>query len=112
MTDSVALAEAEAGAARARMNATLATLQARIAPKALAQEAAQGLLDKGQAVADTGMAVARRNPIAVAGAIAAAGLLLARKPIARLFTRGDDATSPAADSLTIPKPRAVKRKPK
>lgn len=112
MTDSVTAAEAQAAAARARLGVTLATLQARLAPKALAQEAAQGLIEKGQAAAESGVAVVKRNPLTVAGALAAAGLFFARKPIAKLLTRGDNATSPAPDSLTLRKPRAVKRKPK
>jgi hypothetical protein len=111
MTDAVSAAEAEAVAARARFAATLSTLQARLAPKALAQEAASGLLDKGQAVAQDGVAIARRNPLTVAGAIAAVSLFVVRKPIAKLLTRGDTATSPTPDSLTLRKPRAVKRKP-
>ena len=109
MTDSVSIAEIEAAAARARLGATLSTLQARLAPKALAQDAAQGLLDKGQALAADGVEVARRNPLTVAGAVAALGLFLVRKPLARLVTGGGDATSPAPVSSTR-KPRAVKRK--
>ena len=111
MTDAVSIAEAQAAAARDRFGATLSTLQARLAPKALAQEAASGLLEKGQAVAQDGAELVRRNPLTVAGAVAALGLFFARKPIAKLLTRGDNATSPTPDSLTLRKPRAVKRKP-
>lgn len=110
MTDPVLAAEAQAAAARARLDTTLATLQARLAPKALVQDAAQGLLDKGQAIAGDSVAVVKRNPLTVIGALTAAGLFFARKPIARLFVRSGDATSSAPDSLTIPKPRAAKRK--
>ncbi|MEG3086508.1 DUF3618 domain-containing protein [Sphingomonas sp. PB4P5] len=112
MSDAVTAAEAQAVIARARLGATLSTLQSRLAPKALAQEAAQGLLDKGQAVATSGVEVVRRNPLTVAGALGAVALFLARKPIAKLLTKNGDATSPTPDSLTLRKPRAVKRKPK
>ncbi|MEN2785463.1 DUF3618 domain-containing protein [Sphingomonas qilianensis] len=110
MTDAIFAAEAQAAAARARLGVTLATLQARIAPKALVQVAAQGLKAKGQAVAQDGAEIARRYPLTVAGAVAAVSLFLARRPIARLFARPPHATSLAPDSLTSKPPRAVKRK--
>jgi ElaB/YqjD/DUF883 family membrane-anchored ribosome-binding protein len=111
MTDTVSVAEAQAAAARVRFGATLSTLQKRLAPRTLAQEAASGLLEKGQTVAQDGIEIARRNPFTVAGAVAALGLFLARKPIAKLLTRGDTLPSPTPDSLTLRKHRAVKRKP-
>lgn len=88
MNDILPLAEeARAAEARARLNASLGALQSRLAPKTLAQNAVQSVVDKGQAAAQTGLDTARKHPAAFAGAAAAIGLFLVRRPIARLFTR-------------------------
>lgn len=107
MTD-IAVAEARATAAKLRLTATLAALQARLAPKALAREAAHGLIAKGQDFAQGGLDAAKKHPLPLAGVAAALGLFLARKPIAKLITRSrSDATPAPAASLTFS--RAVKR---
>ena len=94
--------EARAAEARARLTGSIGALQARLAPKTLAQNVVQGLVDKGQAAAQTGLDTAKKYPAALAGAVAALGLLFARKPIARLFARKHDTD-------ISPKPRASKR---
>jgi len=83
----LAEAEAEALAARKRLNATLGKLQVRLNPRALALQAARELTDKGGAAAQASLNTAVRNPGAVAGATAVAGLFLARHRIVALFRR-------------------------
>lgn len=88
MSDILPLAEeARAAEARARLNASLGALQSRLAPKTLGQNAVQGIVDRGQVAARTGLDTVQKHPAAFAGAAAAIGLFLARRPIARLFNR-------------------------
>lgn len=74
-------AEAEAAAARVRLSATLADLQVRLSPRALVRDAA----DAGQQAARMGVHVAKRNPGALAGYTALAGLFLARRQLFALI---------------------------
>lgn len=83
----LAAAEAEAAEARERLSATLSRLQVRLNPRTLALSAARDVADKGSAAAQAGLNTAVRNPGAVAGASALAGLFLARHRIAALFRR-------------------------
>lgn len=83
----LAEAEAEAAAARARLSTTLGKLQVRLNPRTLALQAARELTDKSGAAAQASLNTAVRNPGAVAGATAVAGLFLARHRIASLFRR-------------------------
>jgi hypothetical protein len=76
-------AEAEAALARERLSGTVAQLQAKLDPKALAEEAK----DAGLSAVRAGAEGARRNPGIIAGAAAATGLLLVSGPIARFFRR-------------------------
>lgn len=76
--------------ARARLTASLQLLQARLKPKSLARRAQLRLTD----AAGSGAQRARRNPLPVIGAVAAAGLFLARHRIARLFRRQPPAAAP------------------
>lgn len=87
MTDSLAKAEIERDAARARVTQTLGDLQDRLNPRTLARNAARELTEAGGVIADKGAHTLKRNPGAVAGATAVAGLFLARHRIAGLFRR-------------------------
>lgn len=80
-------AEAEAAATRARFDATLEAVQQRLEPRRVAREAVRDVTDAGGVVAHRGVEVARRNPGALAGAVAVAGLFLGRHRIAALFRR-------------------------
>ena len=82
--------EAKVAEARARLTGSLGALQSRLAPKTLALNAVQGLVDKGQATAQRGLDTARQHPAALVGIVATLGLLFARKPIVRLFARPHD----------------------
>jgi len=79
----LAVAEAEAAAARLRLSGTVSDLQARLNPSLLAEEAKQA----GLTAVNAGMDGARRNPGVVAAAVAATGLLFARHRIAGVFRR-------------------------
>ncbi|MET4896052.1 phosphatase [Sphingomonadaceae bacterium jetA1] len=76
-------AELRAAEARERLNRTVGRLQARLEPQAIASQAREA----GLSAARSGVQIARSNPAAVAGGIAAIGLFLNRRRIARLFTR-------------------------
>lgn len=78
----LAAAEANALAARQRLSRTLTALQERLNPKRLAREAAHDVVDAGTVAADN----ARRHPGALAGAVAVAGLFLARHRVTTLLT--------------------------
>ena len=80
-------AEQEAAAARERLSATLGKLQVKLNPKTLALQAARDVTDRGGAAAQASLNAAVRNPGAVAGATAVAGLFLARHRIASMFRR-------------------------
>ncbi|WP_242095616.1 DUF3618 domain-containing protein [Sphingomonas sp. CROZ-RG-20F-R02-07] len=80
-------AEAEAAATRAKFNATLEAVQARLEPRRLARETMREVGDAGGVAAQRGIEVAQRNPGALAGAVAVAGLFLGRHRIAGLFRR-------------------------
>ena len=79
----LAAAEANATAARERLSTTLSVLQDRLNPKRLARDAVSDMADAGSIAADR----AARNPGALAGVIAVAGLFLARHRIGYLFGR-------------------------
>ena len=73
----------EARAAKARLDETVTALRDRVDPRTLAKHAADGLREQGEVAVD----VARRNPGVAAAALAAAGLLIVRRPILALFRR-------------------------
>lgn len=91
MTDSpLYRAEAEALAARARLAATLETLQARLDPKTVAKKATQDVVDAGEKAARVGAEAVMQNPGKTAGVAAAIGLFLIRKPLLSLLRRRRD----------------------
>jgi hypothetical protein len=79
----LATAEAEAIAARQRLSATVADLQARLDPAVLAEDARQ----VGLTAVAAGIDGAKSNPGMVVTAVAATGLLLVRHRIADVFRR-------------------------
>lgn len=84
---SVAAAERERDLARARVVQTMGALQDRLDPRTFARNATRDLTEAGSALADAGVLTVKRNPGAVAGITAVAGLFLARRSIAGLFRR-------------------------
>lgn len=77
------VAQAQARAARVRLDDTIAALRDRVDPRTIAKHAADGLREQGEAAA----AVAQRNPRVVAAGLTVAGLLLVRRPVLALFRR-------------------------
>jgi hypothetical protein len=73
--------------AKARLDSTLGALQHRLKPANLAGEAWDGVKDKSADLAEGAMEAARKRPGAVAAAVAAIGLFLAREPIRRGIAR-------------------------
>lgn len=84
MTDPAAnllAAEAEAVLARERLSGTVARLQERLDPQLLVEEARVAGIAAGRTAVDR----ARRNPGAVAGAVATIALFLGRHRISRIW---------------------------
>lgn len=69
--------------ARARLDSTVGALQHRMKPANLAGEAWDGVKDKSADLAEGALEAAKKRPAAVAIAIGALGLFLARDPIKR-----------------------------
>ena len=80
-------AKGEAALAKDRLLATLHEVQDRLAPSTIARNAWEGVRDKGEAVAEQTVELARRQPalpIAAGGAIVAFAI---RRPVGRLLGR-------------------------
>lgn len=90
MTEPSSLEQAKLNraAARERVTQTLGKLQDRLSPKTIARNAGRDIADAGTAAIATSVDTVKRNPGAIAGASAVAGLFLARHRIAALFRRG------------------------
>ena len=69
--------------ARARLDSTIGALHHRLKPANLAGEAWDGVKGKSAELAEGALDAARKRPAAVAAALAALGLFLAREPIKR-----------------------------
>ena len=98
MTDTnarLAMAQAEADAARRRLHDTLALVQARLNPKSIARESLDYAGDKAR----EGAEIASQHPGKLAGVAVAAGLWFGRRRIARLL-RGKHETSDHAGRLS------------
>ncbi len=73
--------------ARARLDSSLAALQHRLRPGNLANEAWDGVKDKGETLAEGALEAVKKRPAAVSLAIGALALFLARDPLKRAVTR-------------------------
>lgn len=73
--------------ARARFEATLAEVQTRLKPGNLAEEAWDGVKEKGADLADGALQAVKRRPAAVSMLLGAFALFLARKPLTRAAKR-------------------------
>ena len=93
MTDPVTQARQDAEAARARLFGTLAQVQDRLKPAHLAQEAIDGAKQGLASAARSGVETARQRPVAVAAAVGATGLFLARGWIGDLLFHRDETSS-------------------
>ncbi len=93
----LAAARAQAEAARLKLAASVDVAKARLSPTALAIDAMDGVKARAGEIASGGVDAVRRRPAIAAGALAAIGLLLARRPLTRAIGRigGDDETAEA-----------------
>ena len=85
--DRLEQAKRNAVMARRRLDATLGALQLRLRPANLAGEAWGGVKEKSAEAADGALAAVRKRPAAVAAAVGALSLFLARDPIKRAAVR-------------------------
>ena len=88
-------AKRDALRARARFEHTLAAVQHRLHPTNLAEEAWDGVKDKGADLADGALQAVKKRPAAVSVALGAFALFLARAPLKRavrslISSGGDD----------------------
>ena len=98
----------EARAARARFEQTLAAVQQRLRPASLAEEAWDGVKDKGADLADGALQAVKKRPAAVSVALGAFAIFLARAPLKRAVSRlisggsedAGDGIEPGDDELT------------
>ena len=74
-------AKFEAELAKKRLSATLSTLQERLRPSSLANEAWSGVKEKSNELADTTIQAVKDRPAAVSGVVAAIAIFLARHPL-------------------------------
>lgn len=77
----------EAVQARARFESTLAAVQRRLRPGNLAEEAWDGVKDKGADMADGALQAVKKRPGTVSVALGAFALFLARGPLTRAVGR-------------------------
>lgn len=87
-------AQREAEMARARLASTLAALQERLRPSALANQAWTEVRDKSSELADEAVEAVKQRPLAASGLIAGVILYLARQPLmsaaSRLWSKDDE----------------------
>ena len=99
-SEHVAEAEARIETARTRFLATLAEVQARLRPSALAQDAVESAAQGFATVARRGATAVRKRPLALAAFAGTIGLVMARGWIGEIARGGEkDATPADADSL-------------
>lgn len=83
----VALAEARAAAARARLADTIGALQRRARPQVLAKDVANTIRGSGRKALDGALANVKRRPLHLGLAVILLGLVLARRPLLRMARR-------------------------
>ena len=94
-------AKREAGAARRRLDSTIAALQERLHPKSLATEAWGGVKEKSSDLAEDALGAVRQRPGTVSLAVGAAVLFLARNPLRRAVGRAFSKSEEDADEGRI-----------
>lgn len=90
----VVAAKIEVERARARMMDSAQALQARLSPKALAQNAWEGAKNKGADLAEDAADAVRKRPLAATGMVAALAVFLARKPLMNLAGKAAGTADP------------------
>jgi hypothetical protein len=99
---SLLVATEVARAARTRLNATLGSIQRRLSPRALVDDAWRGVRERSVGIAEETVSLAKRHPIETAAAAAVVTGVIAGRPIAqalsRLFSRRKETSSEPASS--------------
>lgn len=94
--DDLAAAKADARVARARLLGTVQEIQARLTPANLLDEAMTEVRSRSAHMIENAGRAARERPGTIAAVAAGIGLLLARRPLARLgaklLRRGEEET--------------------
>jgi ElaB/YqjD/DUF883 family membrane-anchored ribosome-binding protein len=104
----VDVAQSQVDAARGRLMATIEQIQQKIAPSTLMDEALEQVKTRSAEFARSTSQVVRERPATVAATAAGIGLLLAAKPLSKLFAGRKTAEEPSP-----PKPRSPRtRKPR
>lgn len=80
-TQDLKRAKIEAEVAKKRFSATASTLQERLKPANLANEAWMGAREKGEDLADNALQTVKDRPVAASGIAAAIVVFLARQPL-------------------------------
>ncbi|MET3762415.1 DUF3618 domain-containing protein [Sphingomonas sp. UYEF23] len=83
----VALAQARADAARARLSTTVSALQHKASPQVMAQDVADTIKERGMEAMAVAVDTAKRQPVPVGVGLGLLGLFLARGQIAKLIRR-------------------------
>ena len=83
----VALAQARADAARARLSTTVSALQHKASPHVMAQDVADTIKERGMEAMAVAVDTAKRQPVPVGVGLGLLGLFLARGSIAKLLRR-------------------------
>ena len=83
----ISAAKRAAAQARDRLDGTLAAVQQRLSPGNLAEEAWDGVKDKGADLAEGALQAVKSRPKAVSVALGAFALFLARAPLKRAVSR-------------------------
>lgn len=84
-TNSIALAQARADAARAQLAETIGTLQKRANPQTLASDVAENLKVRGNEALTSAVETARQNPVVTGVVGALLGSFVLGGPISRLL---------------------------
>ncbi|MGY2732563.1 DUF3618 domain-containing protein [Sphingomonas sp. UYP23] len=81
----IALAQARADAARARLSATISALQHKASPQVMAQDVADTLKERGKEAVTFAVDTAKRQPVPVGIGLSVLGLFFARGPISKVI---------------------------
>ncbi|PXA87068.1 hypothetical protein DMC47_33140 [Nostoc sp. 3335mG] len=98
----VDVAQSQVDSARGRLMATIEQIQQRIAPSTLMDEAIEQVKTRSTELAHSAGKVVRDRPATVAATAAGLGLLLAARPLSKLFGR----SRPEPDATPAPKRRS------
>lgn len=93
----VVAARARALSAKVQLDTSLRHAKSRLNPRSLAADAVDNAADRAMDAAQSGVQIARERPAVAAAAVGAIGLLLARRPILRLFGFGRSADDGTGD---------------